>query len=101
MPIYTISFTRNPKIIKTSLELQSISGKFLYFTHDIIIIDESEELFHKDIYTTAKNSQLVTESPIGYGKMRNGEILSWESNFFGLTPLELQPTISRLLTSLP
>jgi hypothetical protein len=101
MPIYKISLARTIGPIISSYELRSISGKFLYFPKNTLIIDESEELFHKDIYTIAKNAQLVTEPPIGYGKIINGEIKSWISNYFGETPEDVKKTIANELELFP
>lgn len=101
MLIYKISSAQHIEQVTLSDQLTTLSGKFLYFPHHILVIDESGKLFHKDIDTFAKHSGLSTEPPTGYGRMSSGEIESWKSNFFGITPLELRPTISRLLASLP
>jgi glycosyltransferase involved in cell wall biosynthesis len=91
---------RIQKVTKKA-DLQSVSGKFLYFSSTVLVI-ATFDTYHKDIRAAAETigEFKFAGRPVGYGRIEYGEVTSWKSVFFGKTPRDVQEKIKGLLQTL-
>lgn len=105
MPVYILHPEAEPKIelVQSADQLVGTQGKFLYFSPiDTLVVADSLELYHKDIFLHVqalafRSVFLPCEHPDGYGRLENGQVVSWVSQYFGETTKDMQRKIERLL----
>lgn len=108
MPVYLLHSQRTEpfEVIQTKEKLQAIAGKFLYFAPArTLVIADSLDLYHKDIFLYVQSASFrgklpLLARPTGYGRLEEGRVCSWISQFFGETPAKDRTEITELLSGL-